>query len=190
MKTFTTKGGQSVEAGTKKRAVRTHEVVFIALPLTTATMDSIPREAMGNATSLYNFMRNVGGSFGIALATTLLSRSQQTYFGRLSEHVNPYDPAAASMVEQLRRGFMASGSDAATALSQAYAAIGGMVQRQAAMLSFIHVFQVLAIIFVGVLPLLFVMRRRFDAHPPIPLPRARWTRLWAALPLPLAASLQ
>ena len=54
---------------------------------------------------------------------------------------------------------MARGSDAATALSQAYAVVGGMVHRQASMMSFIHVFQVLAIIFVVVLPLLLLMRR-------------------------------
>ena len=51
-------------------------LALLFVPLTTATMDSIPREEMGNATSLYNFMRNIGGSFGIALATTLLARSQ------------------------------------------------------------------------------------------------------------------
>jgi MFS transporter, DHA2 family, multidrug resistance protein len=134
-------------------------LALLFVPLTTATMDAIPREQMGNATSLYNFMRNLGGSFGIALATTILARSQQTYLNRLTENVNPYEPAAASMLRELQAGFMARGADAASALSQAYAAIGGMVQRQAYMLSFIHVFQVFAIIFVAVLPLLFLMRR-------------------------------
>jgi DHA2 family multidrug resistance protein len=134
-------------------------LAMLFVPLTTTTMDSIPREQMGNATSLYNFMRNVGASFGIALTTTLLSRGRQTYFNRLGENVTMYDPAAVTMLEQLRQGFMARGSDAATALAQAYAALGGIVQQQAYMISFIHVFQVLAIIFVAVLPLLLVMRR-------------------------------
>jgi MFS transporter, DHA2 family, multidrug resistance protein len=132
---------------------------LLFVPLTTATMDSIAREQMGNATSLYNFMRNIGGSFGIALSTTMLARSQQTSYSRLSENVSPYSPAASSLLQQLQAGFMARGSDAAAAMKQAYAAVGGMVQRQAAMLSFIHVFQLLAIIFVAVLPLLFLMRR-------------------------------
>ncbi len=134
-------------------------LALLFVPLTTATMDSIPREETGNATSLYNFMRNIGGSFGIALATTMLARSQQTSFSRLGENVTDLDPNTVSMLEQMRQGFMARGADAATALSQAYAALGGVVQREAAMLSFIHVFQVLAIIFVAVLPLLFLMRR-------------------------------
>ena len=47
------------------------------MPLTTATMDPIPKEEMGNATSMFNLMRNLGGGFGIAAATTFLFRRQQ-----------------------------------------------------------------------------------------------------------------
>ena len=85
-------------------------LALLFVPLTTTTMDSIPREEMGNATSLYNFMRNVGGSFGIAFAATLLGRTQQTYMSRLGEHVTPYDPAAVSTLEQLQQAFVARGA--------------------------------------------------------------------------------
>ncbi len=134
-------------------------LAMLFVPLTTSTMDPIPREQTGNATSLYNFMRNIGGSIGIALSTTMLARAQQSSFNVLGRNVTPYDPAAAGLLEQLQRGFIARGSDAATALEQAYAALGGTVQRQAAMLSFIHVFQVLGMIFIATLPLLLMMRR-------------------------------
>jgi DHA2 family multidrug resistance protein len=73
--------------------------------------------------------------------------------------VTPYDPAAQSMLEQLRQGFIARGSDSVIALEQAYAALGGMVQRQGYLLSFVHVFQLLAIIFVAVVPFHLLMRR-------------------------------
>ena len=96
---------------------------------------------------------------GIALATTICRAEQQTNFSRLAERVTPYDPAAQGMIEQLRQGMMARGADAATALAQAYASVGGMVQRQAYLMSFVHVFQLLAIIFVAVAPLLLLMRR-------------------------------
>jgi DHA2 family multidrug resistance protein len=134
-------------------------LALLFVPLTTATMDSIPREEMGNATSLYNFMRNLGGSFGIALSTTLLARNQQKSFVRLGENVTMFDPATVSMIQQMQQAFIARGSDAATAMAQAYAAVAGVVQRQAAMLSFIHVFQILAAVFVAMLPLLLLMRR-------------------------------
>ena len=57
------------------------------VPLTTISMDPIPRERMGNATSLFNLMRNLGGSIGIATTGTLLARKQQEYFNVFGAHV-------------------------------------------------------------------------------------------------------
>ena len=52
---------------------------LLFVPLTTVTMDPIPREQMGNATSLFNLMRNIGGSIGIASVTTIVAdRSNST----------------------------------------------------------------------------------------------------------------
>jgi MFS transporter, DHA2 family, multidrug resistance protein len=132
---------------------------LLFVPLTTATMSPIPREQMGNATSLFNFMRNIGGSIGIAMTTTILARSQQQYGARLGEHASAWNPQTTNLIETMRRGFMAQGSDQTTATSQAYASLYGMLQGQAAMLSFIHLFQLLALTFLCMLPLLLVMRR-------------------------------
>ena len=64
-------------------------LALLFVPLTTATMDPIPKEEMGNATSMFNLMRNLGGGFGIAAATTFLFRRQQFHTQRLGEHVRP-----------------------------------------------------------------------------------------------------
>ena len=69
---------------------------LLFVPLTTLTLDGIPPVAIGNATSLYNLIRNLGGSFGIATATTLLARYGQVNMSRLAEHVEPTPPAAAT----------------------------------------------------------------------------------------------
>ena len=53
-------------------------------------MDPIPKEEMGNATSMFNLMRNLGGGFGIAAATTFLFRRQQFHTQRLGEHVTNF----------------------------------------------------------------------------------------------------
>jgi DHA2 family multidrug resistance protein len=45
---------------------------MLFVPLTTISMDPIPRERMGNATSLFSLMRNIGGSIGIAVTGTML----------------------------------------------------------------------------------------------------------------------
>ncbi len=133
-------------------------LALLFVPLTTITMDPIPREAMGNATSIFNLMRNIGGSLGIAVATTILARRQQQHTSVLASHVDAYSPQARALLDQMRSAFLARGSDAVTAAQQAQAAVSGMVQRQAAMLSFTDVFRLLAILFVALVPLLFLMR--------------------------------
>jgi MFS transporter, DHA2 family, multidrug resistance protein len=132
---------------------------FLFVPLTTVTMDPIPNEKMGNATSIFNLMRNIGGSMGIAMTTTIVERSQQSYTNFLGRNVTPYNLQSQMMFRNLRDFFMSSGSDMTTATHRAYAALFGMVQRQAAMLSFNHTYLLLAIIFVIVLPAIFLMKR-------------------------------
>jgi DHA2 family multidrug resistance protein len=133
-------------------------LALLFVPLTTVTMDPIPREKMGNATSIFNLMRNIGGSFGIATATTLLARRQQLHVNVLGAHANPYSLETQALLERLRAGFVARGSDLVTATEQARAALFGLVHQQAAMLSFIDVFRLLGILFILLLPLLFVMK--------------------------------
>src|SRR4051794_14469128 len=72
---------------------------MLFVPLTTITMSPIPREAMGNATSLFNLMRNIGGSIGIAAVTTLDARFTQKFVNRLGENVSSYDPAATQVIQ-------------------------------------------------------------------------------------------
>jgi DHA2 family multidrug resistance protein len=132
---------------------------MLFVPLATIAMDPIPREKMGNATSLFSLMRNLGGSTGIAVADTLLVRDQQSYLNVLGAHVTPYDPAARALMSGARAQFLASGADPVTATQRAYGAVYGLVQRQAAMLSFMHVFLLLGLMFLALLPLTFIMRR-------------------------------
>src|SRR5207247_8164213 len=132
---------------------------MLFVPLTTVTMDPIPRERMGNATSLFNLMRNIGGSIGIAVTGTMLARRQQALTTLLGANVTPYSTTAQSTFERTRAGFIASGSDVVTATNRAYAALFGMVQRQAAMVSFVSIFQLLGILFLVLIPLILIMKR-------------------------------
>jgi len=114
---------------------------------------------MGNATSLFNLMRNIGGSIGIATTGTMLARQQQATANLLGSHVTPYSPAANATFEGVRAGFLASGADATTATTRAYATMFGMVQRQASMVAFVSIFQLLGILFLALLPLILIMKR-------------------------------
>jgi DHA2 family multidrug resistance protein len=131
----------------------------IFVPLTTITMDPIPRERMGNATSLFNLMRNLGGSVGIAVTGTLLARKEQMYLNILGAHVTPYSDAARGATDTARQWFISRGADPYTAAQRAYAGVFASVQRQAAMVSFVDVFRLLGAIFLLLLPLVLLMRR-------------------------------
>jgi MFS transporter, DHA2 family, multidrug resistance protein len=132
---------------------------LIFVPLTTVTNDPVPKERMGNATSIFNLMRNIGASIGISMVETMQVRRAQTHINILGNHVNAANPLARQTIDGLRRLFMSQGSDAVTATRQAYAAVWAMVQRQAAMLSYNDTFRLLAAMFVLMLPLLFLMRK-------------------------------
>ncbi|MDQ2949387.1 MAG: DHA2 family efflux MFS transporter permease subunit [Acidobacteriota bacterium] len=132
---------------------------LIFVPLTTISMFPIPKEVMGNATSLFNLMRNLGGSIGIAMVTTLNGRYQQRHTNVLASHISALNPQATEMMQGLQARFMAAGSDAVTAQKQAYIATFGAVQQQAAMLSFLDIFMLLTIVFLLMIPLVFIMKK-------------------------------
>jgi MFS transporter, DHA2 family, multidrug resistance protein len=141
---------------------------LLFVPLTTITMDNIPRHAMGNATSLFNLMRNLGGSVGIALVTTLLARNRQIHTTELGAHVNLWNPVARHTFDGLRRALVGASHDMTTATSQARAAIWGMVLRQASILSFLDAFRALGVLVVVVTPLVLLMHRpKHEADTPV-----------------------
>jgi MFS transporter, DHA2 family, multidrug resistance protein len=134
------------------------------VPLTTTTMDPIPREEMGNAASMFNLLRNLGGSMGIATSTTLLSRYRQMHTNYLVEHVTPYSLQAQQAFQKIQGAMLGGGSDSVTATRRAGALLFYSVQRQAAMLSFIDVFRILGIIFLLLLPLVWIMKKPRVGH--------------------------
>lgn len=131
---------------------------LLFVPLTTVTNDPIPNEKMGNATSIFNLMRNVGASVGIATVTTLIARHQQVHLNILGAHVSAYDPQARQAIEGATAMFMRQGSPPALAQQQAYGAVYGNVQQQASMLAFLDVFKTLGGLFLCMLPLILLMK--------------------------------
>ena len=134
-------------------------LALLFVPLTTTTMDPISNEKMGNATSIFNLLRNIGGSMGIAAATTYTTRHQQQLINVFGEHVNPYSPVARQAADQIQSQLMARGSDAFTAAQQTHGVLFGLVQQQAALVSFMNAFFLLALVFLCVLPILLMMKR-------------------------------
>src|SRR5947209_441504 len=132
---------------------------LLFVPLTTITNGLIPKEQMGNATSLFNLMRNIGASIGIASVTTISARHSQAHMHDLAANVNQYSPATQSMLQAMKQAFIARGMDMVTATQQAFAGVFGMVQRQAAMMAYIDTFFLLAVMFIACLPLILLMKK-------------------------------
>jgi DHA2 family multidrug resistance protein len=134
-------------------------MALLFVPLTTVSMATIAPQRMGNATSLFNLMRNIGGSVGIALTGTYLQRHRQVVSSGLGEHINVYDPVSRSVIAQITNGLIAAGSDAVTATQRAYVILEGMLFRQASMVAFVTIFRVMGVVFLMMIPLVFLMKR-------------------------------
>ena len=141
-------------------------MAFLFVPLMTTSMSAIAKEKMGNATSIYNLMRNIGGSFGIAIMTTFLARRQQVHQTQLVSHITPSDIATQEMFRGMQNWFQVHGAlSAHDAAQKAWGAIYGIVQRQAAMLSFVEAFWIMGVVFWAMAPLLLLLRNVRDLHP-------------------------
>ncbi len=133
---------------------------FIFIPLTTMTMSGIRKEDMGNATGIYNLLRNLGGSFGVAFITTMIARRAQFHQTHLAEHLTPFDRGYQITSSQLTQTLQQKGFDAVTSLQAGLSSIYGQLLRQASMLSFNDAFYLLSILMTCTLPLLLFMRRK------------------------------
>lgn len=120
-------------------------VSFIFVPLTTMAMGTLAREQIGNATGLYNLMRNIGGSVGISLVTTFLARDAQLHQVFMASHVTPYDPAVQQRVHELA-ATLAPKFGEHDAIARAYQMIYNDVLAQAQLWSFVDNFRWVALV--------------------------------------------
>ncbi len=143
-------------------------LAMVFVPLTTVTLATISKEEMGNATGIFSLLRNIGGSVGIAIAATLLSRYSQFYQNNLVAHVTPYNPLVQSKLEMLKGATMARGMDAVAAGKSALAIVYGTVQRQAYMLAYNRIFFIVGLAFLVIVPLLLLLKKPEKHLPPPP----------------------
>jgi DHA2 family multidrug resistance protein len=125
--------------------------------LSTAALASVPRERMTAATGLYNVVRQVMGSIGIAAAATMLTHSAATYHAVIAEDAS--GPQVQAWLQSAAAAMHRLGFDASTAHQRALALLDARVWRQATVLSYNHIFEIVAILFVLVLPLILLLQR-------------------------------
>ncbi len=132
---------------------------FVFPPLATITVDPIPSEEMGYATSVIALMRNIGASIGISTVATLLARSRQKHQERLVAHLTASTPAMANFLARMKADFARQGASSVQAAQQAMALLYRLTLQQAAVLSYLDAFRLLGILFLIVSPLPGIMHR-------------------------------
>jgi DHA2 family multidrug resistance protein len=125
--------------------------------LSTAALATVPRQRMTSATGLYNVVRQVMGSIGIALAATTLTHSQATYHAVLVEDMRT--PVALRWLAGVAAAAQRAGADLLTAQGQALELLDRLVQQQATVLAYNHIFALVAVIFLLIGPLVPLLPR-------------------------------
>ena len=141
------------------RVVQGIGISFFFVPLSTLTLSSIPKPQMGNGSAIFNLLRNLGGSFGVAFITTMLSRRTQFHHHHLSEGFSIFDFKLQQAVPSIQGFLQGRGFEGTTAHKGSLEALYGQLQKQAAMLGFNDVFYLLFLFFLFLVPLIWVIRR-------------------------------
>lgn len=136
------------------------------LPLSMATLGPLPKKDVAAGSGFYNLTRQLGGSVGIAVMTTILANRIDFHRAILGEHISQYSTPAMTRIDTLTNGFIAKGADAITAKMMAYKALSGTVSAQASVQSFGDLFYFVAICIAVSLPLVFLLGKGSKAQVP------------------------
>ena len=132
---------------------------FIFPPLQTLTLATIRLERLGNATAAYNVVRNIGGSIGVAVATTLLVRRSQAHQTTLVSHLDIWDADTTAKLKQWTAHFVSQGADSYTASRRALAMLYRGTIEQAQVMAYADDFWLISVLFICIVPLIPLMHR-------------------------------
>jgi DHA2 family multidrug resistance protein len=133
--------------------------VMMFLPLSLATLSPLPKADIPAGSGFYNLTRQLGGSVGIAVLSTLLEQRHAFHRAMLAESVSPYNLQTQQRLDAMTAAIQSRGSDAVTAQQQALQLLDQTLDLQASILSFEDVFRFVGIVFICSLPLLFLLAR-------------------------------
>ena len=145
--------------------VRGIGMAILFVPLTTLALQDLPPQDMGQGTGLNNMMRQLGGSFGIAILTTLIHIKSGVVRNALIPYFNPYNTAFVQRRAQLIQGFMSQGSSLFDATQKANAALEGTVARQTMLVTYDSLYLTIGIFVLCCIPIIFL--QKFKRRPVI-----------------------
>ena len=131
---------------------------MLFIPITTLSLSTLKGQEIGQGAAFTGMMRQLGGSFGIALITTFLTRQNVIHRSDLVSKLDINNPAVQQRVHGMQHSFMNKGMASDVALKSSYAALDGMVSKQAAVLSYMDVFFYLGMIFLVCVPFVMMVK--------------------------------
>ena len=140
---------------------------FLFIPMNVTAFMNIPMDKTSYATGLLNLVRNVGGSAGIAMVSTILTRRGQLHQANLVANLHPGSLAYQGFLARGQALFVHHGSSAPDAARQAQGLAYGLLVRQANMLAFADTFYIFGLMCMAMLPLLFFMKKTYAGTKPI-----------------------
>ena len=141
------------------RVLQSVGMAFLFVPINTAAYSYLPREKNNAASGLMNLARNIGGSVGISVVTTMLARRAQVHQQRLSDHLSAANPNFQQALRGATAALQAHGASATDASHRAYALLQFQVDRQANMLAYVDNFWLLGVAILGMIPVLLIMKK-------------------------------
>jgi len=135
------------------------------IPLTTIALSSIPRHRLSDATGLNSLLRQTGGSVGLAIFATLMSRFASTAYDALRRSIEPSRAVVTMRIAGIEKMLQGRGFDPVAAHQTALRMLDGQLRQQAMVISFERLFYLAGILFLLVLPLVFFLRMPEHAEP-------------------------
>ena len=131
---------------------------MLFIPITTLSLSTLKGQEIGQGAAFTGMMRQLGGSFGIALITTFLSRQNVVHGADLVSKLDYTNPSVQQRLHGIQAAFISRGKGTNDALQAAYEAMSGMVSKQAAVLSYMDVFLYLGILFLLCVPFVIMVK--------------------------------
>lgn len=133
-------------------------MAFLFVPITTLSLSTLRGQEIGQGAAFTGMARQLGGSFGIALVTTLLTRFSAQHRGNLIPNIDVTKPEVAARISAIQNKYMAAGFSPSNALKVAYQSLEGMVGRQAIILSYMDIFYYLGFMFLLCIPIVLMIK--------------------------------
>jgi len=133
---------------------------MLFIPITTLSLSTLKGQQIGQGAAFTGMMRQLGGSFGVAVITTFLSRQNDVHRAALVSHLDSTDPDVLNRVHMMQQSFIQKGYSSTDALHAAFKALEGMVMKQASVLSYMDVFLYLGLMFLICIPFVLMVKNK------------------------------